>query len=503
MTVRLALVALAALGLGCREPSAGIGALGPGPEPACDSLQLRARPERTSLVWIVNDTMRRDRVGAYGGPARTPHFDRLARKNLLFARAFSAAPWTKPAIASLFTGLRPSQHRVLNASGLRTGSPGVRETDVLGDSRRTMAEVLRTADFHTAAFVSNPWMDAALGFGQGFETYDDSFARFDASGDLVTRAGLAWLEALPDDARFFLYLHYIDAHLPYGQLSVEEVSAARARLESDDRPLSSEAEGMLRRLRSREGGSLMMATGAPPSLALLELAYDRGIAEFDAALGAFLDGARALPSWGRAAVVVTSDHGEALFERGYGNHGRALYDEEVAIPLGARMPGVESDGGVVDCAVELIDLMPSFCDYLEVECPPLLAGASFLGSNGAARYLAAEGVPYEPEHRAVWNRRYKLVYEPGGPLRPDLKRDTERGRARPWSLFDLEADPAERRDLLDDGEPTPETEAVFEALREALESRPAAVPGSGETVPLDPELQRRLEALGYAGPGAE
>ena len=107
-----------------------------------------------------------------------------------------------------------------------------------------------------------------------------------------------------------------------------------------------------------------MEAGALPSVALLERAYDRGVENFDAALGSLLDGLARHPAWPRTGVIVTSDHGEALYERGYGNHGASLFDDETAVPLVARLPGVVPESGRVDCLVSLVDLMPSLCAYL-------------------------------------------------------------------------------------------------------------------------------------------
>jgi len=478
---------------------------------ACRPLHLEAAPPAASLVLIVNDTMRRDRVGAYGGPARTPVFDAFAGENLLFRRASTPAPWTKPAVASLFTALYPSQHGVRDDPRLpaRNGDAGrVRSADVLATSLVTLAEVLRDAGFRTAAFVSNPWMGRPFGFDQGFEHYDDGFARFDAPGEVVSRAGLDWLAGLGTDERFFLYLHYVDAHQPYGRLSTAEVLSRREQLEADRRPISPEARAILRELRTEGGESLLLATPAHPSRALIELAYDRGISEFDAALGSFLQGLASHPADARTAVVITSDHGEALFERGYGNHARALHEDELAIPLAARLPGVRAGDRVVDCPVTLIDVMPTICHYFGLACPATATGRSWLvdaqgphdadAGLAADRYVAAEGVPGLPEHRAIRNRRFKLIYEPGGRLGPNLVRDVEAGRRYPYSLYDLDADPGETRNLLAEVPHAEETEEAFATLSTAL---PEVVPPfdtpAPASAPLDPDLEQRLRDLGY------
>src|SRR5262245_37256376 len=89
---------LATAALAACSPSGGGSRL---PDPPCQALRMSGPAADANIVLIVNDTMRRDRVGAYGGPARTPAFDAFARQNFLFARAFTNAPWTKPAVATM------------------------------------------------------------------------------------------------------------------------------------------------------------------------------------------------------------------------------------------------------------------------------------------------------------------------------------------------------------------------------------------------------------------
>lgn len=490
----LALAAAAALA--CAEP-----ADRPDAVTACQRLVRGEAPPASGLVLVVSDTMRRDRVGVYGGPP-TPAFDGFAREHLLFRHASSQAPWTKPSVATLFTGLLPSHHGVLEDPRLpgRQAVSGVREADALPASLDTLAERLRSAGYRTAAFVSNPWMGPTFGFAQGFDVYDDAFARFDAHGDQVTRRALAWLAGVAAGERYFLYVHYIDAHHPYGSLTPEEVYVERTRLDADRRPVPPLAMEALTDLRTPEQQRLLQATGVRPSLALLELAYARGIRQFDEAFGALLEGLRARSDWPRTALVVTADHGEAFYDRGYGNHARALHEDELAVPLAMRLPGVSPERGEEGCDVGLVDLLPTLCDALGLSCPAGDGHSLFAAPRPgeAARTLLAEGVPGLPAHRAIRSGRFKLIYEPEGPLGPDLVRDAERGRTHPWSLYDLDADPDERRDLLDASPRPDEVEREFESLRAGID-RAAATPApvAPERAPLDATTERRLEALGY------
>lgn len=498
--VLLAALAPFLLALACGQGPAHVAG-----EPACTELRWDGRERPASVLLLLGDTWQRDPIGAYGGPADTPHFDAFAARALRFDRAFTQAPWTKPSMATLFTSWYPSQHQVLApalpeplAAALRQGAAEEAGpwSEGLPAEFVTLAEMLREAGWRTAGFVSNPWLTKGLGFDQGFDVYDDSLAAWNMPGLRVSEAGLRWLRDAPLDQRFFLYLHYMDPHRPYPSLTLADLAAHADALESDDRPISRETRRAIRRLVRTEGDRPVTHYGLQPSLALLELAYRKGVEELDRALGVFLEGFADHPAARDAVVIITSDHGEALFTRGYGNHGRGLHDDELAIPLAMRLPGVEAPGGVVSCAVGLVDLMPTLCDYLGVTCPEPLFGSSLLGvgAREAGRFLVSEGVGERPEHRTIRNREWKLLYTPGAA--PDGT-----PRAQPWSLYRVSRDREERDDLIAaDATPRGEVRGAFETLSRILpQAVPEVDPPGRRVVPLSPEIEERLRALGYLG----
>ena len=467
------------------------------PVVGCDAIPGGRRPANGSVVLVLNDTMRRDRMGIHGGPARTPHFDRFASENLWFLRAVTQAPWTKPSVATLFTSLHPSRHGVIThpSHQKRAGEELGRRlasSDRLPDAAVTLAEAFQAAGFRTAAFVANPWMDRRFGFEQGFEHYDDSFARWDVPGAQVVEAALAWLAGLPADQRFFLYVHTIDTHRPYPALTWSEVEEALAQ----PAPPGSLPIAARREIRSliRIEGPRPPGVQPPPSRRALRRAYDKGIEVWDASLGTLLEGLARDPRWDRMAVLVTSDHGEALYERGYGNHGLGLYQSDVAVPLAVRLPG--AGPARVQCRVGLIDVMPTLCDWGGLDCPATMEGRSFFAGEPATEDLNA---PYRSEaalvdlaQRAAYRGRYKVIHAPG-------QRAEANPPPRAWSLFDLEADPGEENDLLERPGLPEAAEQVFAVLRETIEAAgeiaaPALAP---ETTPVDPQLEQRLRSLGY------
>jgi arylsulfatase len=466
-------------------------------EPACTEIRAPG-PQRVDVVLVVSDTLRRDATGAYGGAASTPHFDAFAADHLRFERAISAAPWTKPSIASLFTSLLPSRHGVASDPQMRedkrrTGA--LQEMDVLSGSLHTLAEVLQTAGFQTAGFVTNPWLDARGGFDQGFDHYDDSFADWSTSGDAAVEAAIEWLGRREAGRPYFLYLHLLDSHRPYGAIDPQQAESLRGRLNGDPYDVGLEGRLLFEDLRLSDGTPLSRA-GFRPTRAVIREAYRRGVEQLDLRIGRFLSALRRDASWRQTAVLITSDHGEALFERGYGEHGEGLLDDEVAVPLVARLPGAEPARGRIECLVGLVDVMPTLCAYLGARCPEPMEGWSFVAVDGrelpaGRRFLVTEGVMRHPRHRSIRDRSFKLVFEPDG---SPPKRD----EASPYRLYDLERDPLERFDALDPLYRTERSERAYADLRQRLPQLGADPgPRSRERALLAPDLRRRLQELGY------
>ena len=480
----LALAAVAT-SLAC---SRGAAVEGEGP---CGELRLDARGARVPVVVVVNDAMRRDRLGVYGGRAKTPAFDAFANENLRFDQAYAQAPWTRPSVATLLSGLLPSQHGVGMERGVQRKTPRAVPQQVV-----TLAELLRDAGYRTAAFVANPWLEAAFGYDQGFDVYDASFASFGIEGSgpkpdgvAVSERALAWLDQIPAGTPYFLYVHTLDSHRPYPALELADLEAQRERIAAP--PPVPPTDAMLAELRAIV--EVKGAPGAPPPLveprvAMAEIAYEKGIEHFDAALARLRDGVARRAVGARTAVSVTSDHGEAFFEHGYANHGRGLHDEELAVPLAMRLPGVSGPASGVQCLTGLVDVMPTLCTYLDLACPDGLAGEDLLAPHAGRRFLVSEAVGAAPRHRAIRNRRWKLLWQPDGA--------PEGARGNPWSLYDLLADPGEQHDRIGDDDPA--VRSAIDAMTHALAaSGPAEPLYAAPTVTIEAPVADRLRALGY------
>ncbi len=442
------------------------GAFGCGAGPT-DSRPPGPRPD---LVVYLVDTLRADHLGCYGYEREvSPRIDAFAREATLFEDAIAQSSWTRASVASLFTGLLPTEHGAN------------RRRQPLAPEAETVAELLRDAGYGTAAFVTNPNAGAEFGFDQGF----DHFAyREGESAAELTREVVAWLDARSaagDEAPLFLYVHTLDPHSPY------DPPPAERRRWAPDVPTPGP---------NRPNRWIDEARGGRVDLDLLVSRmidlYDAEIAANDAAFGELVDALRARGRYDDTLLALVSDHGEEFFEHRSFEHGKGVFEEVLRVPTIVRWGAAGPVGRVAE-PVQHVDLFHTLLEAARVEPQAGLAarsGARSLlaiaregtGGGGSAprrlfSYLHLDGRP----RASLREERMKLM----------VARDGERV-IRP-RLFDLDADPGEVENLAN------RFRSHVERMREPL-LRFLALERHGlrgAPVELDEDLQKRLEALGY------
>lgn len=304
-----------------------------------------------NVMVIVLDTLRFDRVGAYGTSKLTPNLDRLASDSIVYTQAMSTAPWTLPMHASLFTGLYPREHGV---------SWGNYELDA---GHPVIAELLKERGYSTFAISNNWLLNRANGFARGFddflETANDSQIsgwRFAASTALARAllglfnippqlgedAGSAWTNwlmarrLLIESQRpgpFFGFINYFEAHDPY--------HPPASFLESH---LSEAQRVAYRQFRQRQEDLCAQACGrkdtfTPSQIELMAALYDAEVAYQDAMVGELLTSLKNLDLLKDTWIVVTSDHGELFGESDMVFHTAGAHYQLLHVPLIVRPPG--------------------------------------------------------------------------------------------------------------------------------------------------------------------
>jgi arylsulfatase A-like enzyme len=429
----------------------------------------RRSPDAPNAILIVVDALRADHLGSYGYPkATTPHLDRLAASSLLFANAYSAAPWTVPSMASLLTSTLPSVHRI--------SEPPDRANPRLAVLPRRfllLPEVLQNEGYRTGAITTIGWVSPETGYDQGI----DEFILADRRDEnLVTRAE-SFISRHADE-KFFLYLHFIDLHDYFHPRNLFAVDPLPVDLSPGflalRRATSFEVYQALEKDLSRPG-KLSAADRE-----FLVAAYDRGLAETDRLIGELLEMLKRSNLLERTCVVVTADHGEQFLEHDRLVHGGdALYNEVLHVPFILFAPG-HGPGRVITAPVSSLDIAPTLLDAMGVAAPAAFQGRDAVHADTDPRAVIAEGLRSLKLITSEWSYLYGATG----------------GREE---LYDLRGDPGERTNLATARAET--SAALRERLLAAMEtslhhdyvvSRPEVA-----TSRMSRALQERLRALGY------
>ncbi len=525
----LAALILALLPWGAPGPPAPPGAEGAEERVSAENLAVARRSDRPlpDVVLVSIDTLRADRLGAYGQvPTLTPEMDRLAEEGLVFERALAASPWTVPSVASMLTGLPTVRH----GAGLPLGSGPTFVRSPLSARYASIAERFSAAGYRTHAIVANAFLNPGMGMARGFDAFDmplnravgaifmadiplvrllvtlfpvESWADYRAQG--ITDAAVAAL-AQEDDAPLFLWVHYIDPHTPY-QADPSELDldawAAEVRQRQpevlDDGTIVGEVFAGTSHVRS---GYIWLG---PEDRRRLGEYYDRAVSYVDGEVGRLFAALRERREERGVVAALTADHGEELWDHGHFEHGHDYYREVTRVPLIFWGPGVVPAGRAATTLAGLVDVAPTLLDLAGFEVAPAAApdeGRSLAGSLAVAEpSVMNESRPAADETDEVYDSpAERIVRFSGGNLyglpAVLLEDDTWRFILRAngvTELYDVAGDPLERRDLSAD-EPL-----LVESFRALLEPRLQVFleNAAEDAAALDPETLKALQSLGY------
>lgn len=427
--------------------------------------------EGNNLIILMVDTLRADHLGLHGYSRETsPDLDRFSRGATVFLSNFSQASRTGPSVASLFTSLHVRSHGVINPLERWDGK------GVLDPARTTLAEILEKAGYSCRAVVSNPNVHGRYGFGQGFGTYLSVPLQTDAG--LINGQAMRWLREREEGKPFFLYLHYMEPHSPY-----DPPSPARGRF--SDPGYSGPITGDHLQLDAILRGD--MTAGEADRQRISDL-YDEEIYSWDREFGMFLGFLESQGLLENTVVMVTSDHGEEFFEHGGLLHGYTLYEEQLHVPLVIRAPDFEPRK--ISSVTRSVDVLPTMLELLGLEPAGGVQGMSLVpqmrGEAGGDLPVFAEA-----QMRAVKTVRSRSFRSKGWKY---VETIVPRGRGP--ELFDLAADPWERKNRIDSNPDT--ANKIRRQMKEYLKGIPEV---QGSSVILDREALELMRQMGYAGDG--
>jgi arylsulfatase len=481
--------------------------------------------ELPNVLLIVVDALRADTIGFAGDArARTPHMDELARRGVVFERAYTQAPFTWPSFGSILTGKYPRRHGLVKMESGIAMVPSITLPHHLKTAQRRAGGHMQDRDWASATFMTGT-LSHGSGLMRGFDAYfealkghdlvelDSAWSQFRSrllaskvynklsqrlDSGLVATTADAWL-ARQAGRRKVAMVHLYSTHTPYDPVEPYRsmyVDPAYAG------PISAFYA------QHREAIERGEYEPTPADLQQVRDLYYGGVSQADAAIGQLLDGLRERGELEDTLVILTSDHGENLGERG--PHGEVLLEHNHMNQLNLRVPLVLSwprglpQGKRVAALVESVDLLPTVCDLFELELPRdeaagergLIDGHSLLplvrGERESLReyafaengvHLSAIGLEHSLVVRA---EAFKPGQEQGGGWVANV----------PPRLYALEADPLELHSV-HESEPQ-----VLERMLAALRAWDARMPIPRANVVRshrDLEEEERMRALGYTG----
>lgn len=425
------------------------------------------------LFVVLVDTLRRDHIGAVGA-FETPFAEDLRRASYVFERATAADSWTKPAVATILSGLYPRRHGAVTHEA------------ALPADVTLLPQVLAQSGWATAAFSTNGYISPRFGFGKGFDEFrslGDQEGRPERAAGAVD-AVIDWLSGEDAERPHMVYLHLVDPHVPYDP--------------PDEFLCPNAPNDCRRRLPPKVTMELVKAGSASENVVdekshrLLKRQYAAEVSYADNEIERLYRWLEAHGWLDDAVFVLTSDHGEEFAEHGFYGHGQSLHGELTDVPL---FVSVSSDAPVSEVVREpfsMVDLMPTLLDLLGADAPDDIDGVSFFSPKRSGAAYAAAVLSESPSKArvAALSGRFKLIIS-------DFS----------YKLYDLARDPGETEDV------SQRYPIAFGALRDAVASfynaHPSravesAAPAEGakggasenKTV-LDGETLERLRALGY------
>jgi arylsulfatase A-like enzyme len=417
----------------------------------------------TNLIVIMLDSLRQDHVGVYHqgtGPfdgieaCRTPNIDRFAAQSVIFENAYPEAFPTIPVRTALMTGQRTLPFRPWQP---------LESTDV------TVAELLRRHDY-VCGLISDTYHYRAPGMnfhrrfnaqrwvrGQEYDPYESGpaqrqvedyvndnytplwrgrIAQFLANTDAfaqpqdwfapqVIDESCRWLERNRSHQNVFLWMDSFDPHEPWDPPK------------QFDRYTDPNYRG--RRLIMPMGGQAS-SWANPDEIKHIQGLYTGEVESVDFALGQLFETLERLGYYDDSVILLLADHGHPLADHGKFLKGAdRLYNELLKVPFLLRLPGGRHAGRRVKAQVQYHDVLPTLLDLMGLANETHdMHGRSFRpiveGQEEAFRKTIVTGY-FAGVDRVIREDNWSLI------LRPD---------GEPDELYDLDADPRERQNLIDD-----------------------------------------------------
>ncbi len=420
---------------------------------------------RANLLFLCSDQHQAAASGCYGhAQAQTPHIDEIATEGVRFESAYCQSPVCVPSRGSIITGNYPSRH---GAKILQ---------DALSSDARTVAHLFGDHGYSTAAIGKMHFVDESRRHGFAHRvnsaTHLARLTKREAQAFRADQGGGGGTSGRPSamperlfrdtfyaeeavrflrehkDRPFCLWASFFMPHTPLVPLRKYWDLYEGTNIELPERVLNALETGFHGHLvRAKERGWYQQTD---EELRDAIRGYYGNVSQMDANVGRVFDTLRELGLDKNTVVVYTSDHGEmAGAHRMWTKHN--MYEQSVRVPLIVRTPDHAGGGTAREHIVEQVDLLPTLAELCGLDAPGGLDGRSFAASVRGERHAAREFAYSEYYFcRRVFTADDRFVGRP-----PIIMVRTDRWKFNylSWErseLFDLENDPGEFRNAIDD-----------------------------------------------------
>lgn len=332
------------------------------------------------ILFIDVDSLRPDHLGCYGYTRNTsPHIDSIAKKGVVFTQNFCADAPCLPSRAGLVTGRFGIHTGVVGHGGINADMRLDGSTRGMQDSnqRHNLPAILNRAGIYPVTFSSFPERHGAWWFNAGFRECYNIGKRGLEVADEVSSKVIHWLQDNEDKEDWFMHVHMWDPHIPF-----RLPEGVENPFEKEDMPDTWMNQEIIEHHRQYETGGhsareINMYVAKPNPNFPQQLSeirnmddykkmidgYDAGVWYADQYIGKIIDELKRQGVYEDTAIIVTSDHGEHLGERGsYQEHGEASYTT-THVPMVIKWPGA-AENKVSNGYHYNIDLLPTIVDLI-------------------------------------------------------------------------------------------------------------------------------------------
>ncbi len=434
------------------------------PVESTSGYELTSLAQGMNILLVVLDTTPGKSLDLLD-PKSAPLLSKYAREGVVFSKAYAAAPWTRPSIASILTGYHPKVHGVREFTAWY--NPGI----------VTLGQMLRLHGYDTAGFVSHWILSQETTFKRGFDSYQlmnpDADPHTVVSSPAVADAAIEFLLGQAEGARsehFFLFAHFFDPHFTY--------------IHHPEYDKSSWYKGKVHQMFSYQEISQSYESFSAPDFSFLRDRHLEEVSFTEQHVDRLFKALEASPFADNTIVIVAADHGEEFHEHGGLWHGHSMYDEVIRVPLMVWAPS-KLKPQVIDRWVSLMDIVPTLVDVRNLASEERFFGQSlFKAPAPEGRWIYSEvGDNSQDPQRSI-----------DAVLREPLKLVVNH-REKTSGLFDLRADPGESNNLIaNDALSSPFKEELASSTKElerfiGLQPAPKA--------PLTNVQVKELRSLGY------